>query len=186
MRPAETGHPPQIEVYGEALSLSQVSVRYKDSSIVFCVSGATECDGPFSLGAFFTKSLLSEEAFCYPRSRRIAVLTESPVDPCFKGLTIELLSARFPMVFTHQRQLYSLGQPFVPLLFGTNWLGVRDSRDTERIAAYHPRKSLCCSFLGSIDHDDTAAYGFRRRVFSIRQRARRCRLLRKRDTFCHR
>jgi hypothetical protein len=116
----------------------------------------------FQFGTFFTKAVLSDDVFRYPRSQRIGVLSESPIDARYRH--IPELIRRFPVIFTHQKHLLATGAPFVPLMFGTNWVSVADEAATVQALAEHPIKSQLVSFVGSIAHPVEGAYRLRREI----------------------
>lgn len=145
-----------------SMSLPRVKVQAGGTAFDFVQEPSLRRAGAFHLGAFFSKAVLSDEVFRYPRRQRIAVLSESPIDVCYRR--IDEVVRRFPLVYTHQRQLLARGGPFRPLLFGTNWIGVRDEAAERAILDSSPPKSRLVSFIGSLDHPDEGAYRLRRQV----------------------
>ena len=97
-----------------------------------------------------------------PRPRRVAALVESPINGCFRD--IERTATRFPLVCTHLRPPVEQGPPFADCPFGTNWMSVRSADDTQRLLDTPPPKTGDVSFMGSLDHDRSGAYGFRHEV----------------------
>lgn len=128
----------------------------------FILEGADQHRQPFHLGLFVNNSAYSRDVDQYPFHRRACALFESPINPCYRDP--DLLARRFPVVLTHQRELLNRGAPFVPLVFGTNWIAVRDQADTVRIRNDHPKKTKLVSFIGSLAHANDGAYSFRRIV----------------------
>lgn len=152
----------EIEVCGESVAKPQFECRNGDAQFRYVVDAALKRGRRFRLGAFFSKSVLSEDAFRYPRAQRIAVLTESPIDGCYGD--IPELVRRFPLIFTHQQALLDKGGPFRPLAFGTNWLGVQETAAAEGLVEGLGGKSRMVSFIGSLEHPDIGAYQFRREI----------------------
>jgi hypothetical protein len=151
-----------VDVTGMSMSLPEVTVQLGSSRVRFVVDEAIKRDMPIHLAAFFSKSVLTDAVYDYPREMRIAVLTESPIDACYRE--IDEVGRRFPLIYTHQRDLLARGGPFRPLLFGTNWLGIRDQAATEAILLEHPEKTAGTSFIGSLEHPDTGPYRVRREI----------------------
>lgn len=154
-----------IDVYGEQVSQDSITVRFQDQTFNFIFEPSLKIGQEFVLGLFASKAVLSNEVFRYPRDRRIAMLTESPIDYSYQH--IAQIVRKFPIVFTHQQHLLDLGKPFKPLIFGTNWLGIRNEIDSEQILAEHPPKSKLISFMGSLAHPDDGAYKFRREIADL-------------------
>ena len=152
----------EIEVCGEAVAMPQFECVSGDLCFRFVADAALKLGRRFRLGAFFSKAVLSEDVFRYPRAQRIAVLTESPIDGCYRD--IPELVRRFPLIFTHQQSLLERGGPFLPLQFGTNWLGVQHAADAESLAQTSGGKSRMVSFIGSLEHPDVGAYRLRREI----------------------
>lgn len=151
-----------VEVCGEKLAISRIDCRAGETQFRYTFDSSVKPGNRFNFGAFFSKAVLSDDVFRYPRSQRIAVLTESPIDRCYGH--VSELERRFPLIFTHQRSLLARGARFRPLMFGTNWLAVRDEAATAAVLDEHPPKSLLVSFMGSLEHSDVGAYRFRREI----------------------
>lgn len=143
-------------------TLPELTVGLPQRNVRFVIDDSLKQGLSIHIGAFFSKAVLTNGVFRYPRHRRVAVLTESPIDTCYQR--VDEVARRFPVVFTHQRDLIERGAPFLPLLFGTNWLGVRDEAESQQVLAEHPEKSGLVSFIGSLEHADVGAYHFRREV----------------------
>lgn len=154
-----------FDVYGEQVSFKKLTVLKDNCEIQFIFDSASKKGVSFDAGLFSTKAVLSSEVFRFPRNRRLGVLTESPIDYAYSKL--ETIIKRFPIVFTHQEYLLTLGEPFKPLMLGTTWIGVRTEADTELILAEHPSKSKLVSFMGSLAHPDEGAYQFRREIANL-------------------
>lgn len=154
--------PIMVEVLGMSMSLPRVRVETGGRVFDFVNDPIARKDVRFNLGAFFSKAVLTDEVFKYPRSSRVAVLMESPIDASYRR--IDDVVRRFPIIFTHQRTLIEKGEPFRPLLFGTNWLGVRDSKATDEALNAPVEKRRMTSFIGSLEHPDVGAYRFRREI----------------------
>lgn len=154
--------PLHIDVTGMSMSLPEVCVEAKGRKLRFILDPALKQGLPMHAAAFFSKAVLSRRVFDYPRERRVAILAESPIDACYRNL--DEVVRRFPLVFTHQRELLMRGAPFLPLMFGTNWLGIRDDRATAGALVEPIAKHGRVSFIGSLEHADTGAYRFRREV----------------------
>jgi len=152
----------QIEISGEAIAASQFDCVHRNGALRYIVEPELKRGKHFSLGVFFSKAVLSEDVFRYPHAQRVAVLTESPIDGCYRD--IPELVRRFPLIFTHQQHLLDSGGPFRPLLFGTNWLGVQDADNVGAIQVDRSEKSHLVSFIGSLEHPDIGAYRFRREI----------------------
>ncbi len=155
----------EIEVCGEAVAATQFECSEGTTRFRYVVDPSLKAEKNFCLGAFFSKSVLSEDVFRYPRAQRIAVLTESPIDGCYGD--IPELERRFPLIFTHQQSLLDKGGPFRPLKFGTNWLGVQDAGAAEALARGLEGKGRLVSFIGSLEHPDVGAYRFRREIAEL-------------------
>lgn len=99
----------------------------------------------------------SKLPFFYPRSRRVAVLKESPTHT--RSISNETLRSRFDLVLTHRADQIELGPPFQRVDFSANWV----DRD---IAPSQPmEKNKLVSFVGSIEHRRTLReYDFRRNI----------------------
>jgi hypothetical protein len=147
------------------MSLPKLQVTSDSREFEFVLAEVEKANRQFHMAVFFSKSVLSNAIFNYPRSRRVAILTESPIDDYFSQ--IDQVVQRFPVVLTHQRELITRGPPFLPLMFGTNWLGARDAESTGTLLATVPRKTGMVSFLGSLEHPDSGAYRFRREVAEL-------------------
>jgi hypothetical protein len=91
---------------------------------------------------FFSKKVLADDVLEIARGRRIGVLNESPIDASYAKLAE--LERRFPLLLTHQRDLVDRGPPYASLLFGTNWLAVRDEAATAQVMAEHPLARVHC------------------------------------------
>ena len=94
--------------------------------------------------------------FFYPRSRRIAVLKESPAHT--RQMDPEVLRRRFDLVLTHRQDLIERGDPFRRVDFSTNW-AMRNPPALEEI-----QKTKLLSFFGSLQHPNVHGYEFRREV----------------------
>jgi hypothetical protein len=151
-----------VEACGETISSKVLECVARGARFRYVFDGETKAGESFSFGAFFSKAVLSDEVFRYPRSQRIGVITESPIDRCYQH--VPELIRRFPLIYTHQRELLAMGPQFLPLMFGTNWLGIRDGAATDRILMEHPQKDAMVSFIGSLEHADVGAYRFRRAI----------------------
>jgi len=151
-----------VDVRGMSMSSPRVQVNTAGRLVEFRVSEAFQSDGNHNLGAFFSKSVLSDAVFCYPKARRFAVLSESPIDPCYTRL--DEVTKRFSVIYTHQQYLLAKGPPFLPLMFGTNWLGLEDDGLAERAANNSLCKTSSVSFIGSLEHPANGAYKLRREV----------------------
>ena len=150
------------EICGENMSIREVECSFGDDTVRYVIDPALKRSSAFHFGVFFSKALLSEDVFRYPRANRVGVLNESPIDICYKR--IPEIVRRFPLVFTHQRHLLELGEPFRPLLFGTNWIGARDACRTAEVMESPLSKTGMVSFIGSLEHPDEGAYRLRREV----------------------
>lgn len=153
-----------IDVYGENVNLDKIVCHTNSKVLRYVFSPNLKENTAFHLGLFASKAVLSQEVFRYPRHQRICLLTESPIDYCYQH--IPEIVKRFPIIFTHQESLLKRGKPFLPLMFGTNWLGIQDDEATLQILEEHPKKTSLVSFLGSIQHPNQGAYSFRREVAS--------------------
>lgn len=152
----------QVDVSGESMTLRDLHCSRGDWPLRFVIDPMLKRNQSFALGLFFSKSCLSNEVMRYPRSQRACVLTESPIAGYYRNA--EQLARRFPVVFTHQRNLVELGAPFTPLFLGTNWVSVIDTADSTKILQESAHKTGNVSFFGSIEHSDDGAYRFRREV----------------------
>lgn len=150
------------EVCGETMSIGEAECTLGNDTIRYVIDPVLKPTSAFHFGVFFSKALLSEDVFRYPRANRIGVLNESPIDSAYRR--IPEIVRRFPLVFTHQRHLLELGEPFRPLLFGTNWIGARDAHRTAEVMDSSPAKTGMVSFIGSLEHPDEGAYRLRREV----------------------
>jgi hypothetical protein len=128
----------------------------------FVVSSSLKRRMTFHYGMFINGAAHDSRVLRYPRERRICGLFESPVNHCYED--IDRLIERFPIIFTHQRQLLDRGEPFQQLMFGTNWVGVADEQDSVKIRDSHPPKSKLVSFIGNVVHPQTGAYALRTEV----------------------
>lgn len=151
-----------IDVQGEQSCLPHCSASVGHRDLHFLVDPSLKVAKRFHVAACFSKVALTDAVYHYPRNRRIAVLTESPIDACYQR--IDEVMRRFPIIFTHQRDLLARGEPFLPLMFGTNWLGIRDDEATEAVLNQHPQKTAMVSFIGSLEHPNHGAYRFRREI----------------------
>lgn len=151
-----------VDVTGMSMSLPELTVARRAQRVRFVVESGRKLGLPVHLAAFFSKSVLSDAVFDYPRPMRVAVLTESPIDTCYRE--IDEVVRRFPVVFTHQRNLVARGGPFRPLMFGTNWLGISDDDSTRDALLAHPSKTGDVSFIGSLEHPDEGPYRVRREI----------------------
>jgi hypothetical protein len=151
-----------VDVTGMSMSLPELTVTRGAQHIRFVLESSRKRDMPVHLAAFFSKSVLSDVVFDYPRSMRVAVLTESPIDICYRE--INEVVKRFSVVFTHQRDLVARGGAFRPLMFGTNWLGICDDAATHRALQAHSSKTGNVSFIGSLEHPDEGPYRVRREI----------------------
>ncbi len=116
----------------------------------------------YHYGLFANKTAYQSDVEQFPFAQRICALLESPVNECYRD--VDLLAARFPVVFTHLDELLARGKPFRRLYFGTNWISVRTDVDTDRTLSTHPEKLGHVSFIGNVNHPPTDAYRFRSRV----------------------
>ncbi len=107
----------------------------------------------FHLAMFQDRSAVHRCVFRYPYHRRIAVLTESPIEPYFQ--TFSQFETRFPRILTHDRQLLDRGDRYERLLYGTSFIADAKPPTT---------KQKHCSFMGSILHDNIAGYTLRQQV----------------------
>lgn len=115
-----------------------------------------ECDSKFSF-VFIADDLCESRVVDYfPRNRRVGLLKESPVHT--RKLDINRLKSRFDLVLTHREDLIKLGAPFFRLDFSSNWI----FRDIGR--RDYSNKSRSVSFIGSIQHDNSNGYAFRKLV----------------------
>ncbi len=151
-----------VECLGEKMAfdekvLSTASGRH----VRFVVGDQQNVKRNFHLGLFFSKAVFTPAVFRYPKSQRVAVLSETPFDPSHKR--IDEVLANFDFVFTHQRHLYEQGPPFFPLMLGTNWLVGDDVSKLvpEEIVS---RKDQLVSFVGSIEHEKNEGYKLRHQV----------------------
>jgi len=113
-------------------------------------------------GLFTNLQVNSEDALQYPNDQRFCALLESPINVCYSHLS--LLQERFGTIFTHQQTLLDQGSPYMPLMFGTNWMNVWSDADSHQVQKRHPDKTKHISFMGSIQHNNSGAYSFRREV----------------------
>lgn len=90
--------------------------------------------------------------FQFPRSRRVAVLKESPLNPVYS--TVDRLRRRYNLVLTFLESLLRLGPPFECLYFGTSWIDGGQPRTTSS-------KAKRVSFIANIQHDPSAGYALR-------------------------
>lgn len=157
-------HPDQIlvDVVGAQIPIPQVDINCGNKRFRFVISEELKQGKRFSLAIFFSKGLYDDSFFNYPIEQRIAYLAESPLDMSDDQVTD--LVRRFSVIFTHQRGHCSKGDSFVLLYFGTNWISILDSDDTQAIQEHHPPKTALVSFVGSINHPDAGAYRFRQEV----------------------
>jgi len=87
-----------------------------------------------------------------PRANRVALIKESP--NLVGGLDAQLLRRRFDCVFTHQRHLVELGEPFVLLPYSSNFVGFQASDPSWRFPAISDKTRLC-SLIAANDHDQS-------------------------------
>lgn len=116
----------------------------------------------FHAGLFVNNAALLRDAFRYPKSQRLCVLLESPINECYRY--VDLYKQRFSTIFTHQQHLLEQGSPFREFYFGTNWLGEMSHEELSTFASTLPAKSKAVSFMGSIQHQNAGAYQFREEV----------------------
>lgn len=154
-----------IDVRGVGIDTPVIEVKRATINYRFWNVDTLKPGKKFSLGIFFSKAVFSEDVFSYHKCNRLAVLAESPIDSSYKR--IEEVVRRFPLILTHQQELINGGAPFRELLFGTNWLGVRDEDSTSQILLHHPEKTRLVSFMGSLNHPNMGAYKLRGEVAEI-------------------
>lgn len=153
-----------IDVRGASMSIPELVCRRGGTTLRFVIDPGLKAGVDFQLTMFFSKKVLADDVLEIARGRRIGVLNESPIDASYAKLAE--LERRFRLLLTHQRDLVDRGPPYASLLFGTNWLAVRDEAATAQVMAEHPEKTGLVSFIGSLQHPDTGAYRLRREVAS--------------------
>lgn len=101
----------------------------------------------------------SKFPFFFPRSRRVALLKESPVHN--SRLDIAVLRKRYDIVLTHVENLIQSGPPFYRVDFSSNWV-LRDPNFLN-----DKKKTKLISFIGNIEHARKGGYKFRQNVSNI-------------------
>lgn len=150
----------RIDCRGVRMDRPVVSVEADGTLFHFITDHSVNRLQTYHAGLFINLEISSEAALLYPRDRRFAALFESPINAAYARLAA--CRDRYPIIFTHQTDLLNEGDPFRRLLFGTNWVGVRSDRDLESLTVLKDQKHRNVSFIGSIQHQDTGAYSFRR------------------------
>lgn len=151
-----------VDVHGANVNQAEFLVNANGQCFRFIIDEQLKRGKNFNFAVFFSKAIFSKVAYRYPKSRRIGVLSESPIDNSHKN--VSKFIGKYSMILTHQKSLFSRGSPFFPLYFGTNWIAVTDEARTEEIKNRHPDKKHLVSFIGSLEHPDTGAYRLRRKV----------------------
>lgn len=154
---------PQIEVLGEKMSIRECQVSGTRSAR-FVIDQSLKTGTDFSSALFFSKALVSDDRLRYPPERRVAVVTESPIDPALRKISWDKLGRDYSTILTHQIDLVAKGHPYQLLHFGTNWVGVRNPAAASRALGTQAVKQRLVSFVGSVEHPDVGAYSFRRAV----------------------
>lgn len=152
----------RIDCRGVKISTPVLEIFHDGVFWQFVIDPKLRAGTEFHAGLFINLEINSPEALRYPLSQRFCALFESPINHCYKHL--DQLKSRFHTIFTHQQHLIDQGAPFEPLMFGTNWLGVRTAEQTQQILSEDPLKRQNISFMGSIQHAAVGAYSFRREV----------------------
>ena len=111
---------------------------------------------------FFNKAVHGPLRHRVPRERRVAVLSESPIDTCYRRLDVS--ERLFPVLYTHIRSVVARSPQYRFCPFGTNWMTIRTDEATERVLAESPAKTGNVSFIGSLAHARTGAYSLRHDV----------------------
>ncbi|QEF99479.1 Glycosyltransferase family 10 (fucosyltransferase) [Stieleria maiorica] len=147
-----------VDCYGRSF-YRRVEVAYGGARWKFHYDPRQRLNVPFVAGVFFDRSAIpGSHLLRVPKQRRAAVLVETPNENFFGHFPD--LGNEFGCVMTHRTDLLDLGQPFVELAYGTNWVPVGDPA---KVAEGHG-KTKDLSFLGSIQHDDVHGYMLRRQV----------------------
>lgn len=98
--------------------------------------------------------------FLIPRSKRVALLYETPVYT--KNISASVLKKRFDIVLTHKESFLQMGHPFYKTYFSTNLLSV----PLQELSQF--KKSNLASFIGNIEHDQSVyGYSFRNSVAKL-------------------
>ncbi len=142
----------KIDCYGRPW-LDEVSVQVGSQSVWFAWKPQLKVGQDFHLAMFQDRSAVHRCVFRYPWHRRLAVLTESPVEPYFARF--HQYESHFPQVLTHDGNLLQRGERYERLLYGTSFIP-----DAKPPAS----KLKNCSFMGSIEHEEIAGYTLRRQV----------------------
>ena len=156
--------PPERFVDCQRLFCSQpeISFHLNGANWHFITDESLKRGKSFHYGIFFDDSAWSEKVTRYPKAQRAAVLLETPIRSILS--TTANIHPQFPLIFSHQKSLAEQGAPFQPFEAGCNWLGIETRHDLDTFETSLPDKSKLLSFMGSIQHADTAGYTLRRQV----------------------
>lgn len=143
-----------IDCFGE-FWLEELSVTAIGTTFHFVYAAGRKPGRRYSMGLFLNDAALNPACFRYPRSRRAALLLESPLRGLFSRP--ELLERRYDYVFTYHRSLLERGRPYVPFYYGVSWVG-------PGVASQRFEKTRLLSFIGSILHGDGHGYSLRKAV----------------------
>lgn len=145
-----------IDCYGKYHGNQSVQLS-SGAQAHFLFGDAEGQKGGYAMALFLNQAALSNDIYRYPKERRICFLSESPIHPVYRH--VEHLRKQFCYVFTHNRELLDLGEPFVKHYIGTSWI--------EGTTGELPSKSKLVSFVGSIEHGGGHGYGLRKDVAEL-------------------
>lgn len=141
-----------VDCYGRPCR-DELVVQHGDQTYRFIWDPKLKSGRRFHLGIFQDRSAVHRCVFRYPKHRRVAVLTESPIEPYFDRFSA--YESRFPLILTHDARLLARGAPYEKFYYGTSFIS--------RVKA-PTGKSKMCSFMGSIQHGNEAGYALRRTI----------------------
>lgn len=147
-----------IDCYGKSYR-SVISVQVGAIKVHFVFDEEQKHSLRFHLALFVDYHALTNGYLGYSKSRRACLLAEPRASHHFR--TGRRLGKRFSHVFTHDRLLLeSSDDRYVPLLYGTNWIGW----DEKRLDKKEFQKKKILSFVGALHLGADGGHGFRNQI----------------------
>jgi len=147
-----------IDCYGKHHGSRCVELASGDS-VHFLYEPEEKCGiSGYTMALFLNQAALSDDIYRYSKERRICFLSESSIHPVYAH--VEHLRNRFRFVFTHNKKLLDLGEPFVKHYIGTSWI---ENISENKI----PEKKKLVSLIGSLEHGNSHGYGLRKQVADL-------------------
>lgn len=143
-----------IDCYGR-FHLDKISVEVNGITVNFIYNDLEKTNREFILGMYFDYHSLNNLYLRYPFERRVSALMEPLASHHYHSG--ENLVRRYKYIFTHDKLLLEQGEPFIELLYGTNWI-----EGPELKASFTKQKLL--SFIGGVHPGYKGGHGFRNEV----------------------